>query len=202
MNAMRQKIIIAIVSFVTIGAVAIFMSTAVRAIYYSPDSEVDAPPVAVISDPKVGPLEYPSKLLIPALSIDARIKFVGVNEKGNMATPGNFTDVAWYKYGTVPGQLGSAVMAGHVDNGLGLAGVFKHLDTLKKGDDIYVETKEGTKLHFVVFEVKAYPYTDVPTDVLFTRSGKAYLNLVTCVGNWIKEGKTYDQRLIVSALLQ
>ena len=37
----------------------------------------------------------------PALGIDAFVRHVGVNAQGDMATPGNFTDVGWYKYGTI-----------------------------------------------------------------------------------------------------
>src|SRR6185503_17165796 len=108
----------------------------------------------------------------------------------NMGTPSNFTDVAWYKYGTVPGQVGSAVIDGHVDNGLALAGVFKHLTDIKNGADVYVITKEGTKIHFVVQDIQSYPYKSVPTTLLFNQKDRARLNLVTCAGTWVPGDKT------------
>ena len=140
----------------------------------------------------------PKRLLIPSLSINANVQYVTVNAKGNMGTPNNFTDVSWYKPGTEPGMVGSAVMAGHVDNGLSLAGVFKKLDTIQVGADVYVQEANGTKLHFKVEKVISYPYTEVPVQAIFTSSdGSKRLNLITCVGAWVPGQKTYDRRLVV-----
>ena len=127
---------------------------------------------------------------------------VGTNGAGDMSDPSNFTDVAWYKYGTVPGQIGSAVIDGHVDNGLSLAGVFKHLKDIQSGDDIYVVTESGQKLHFVVSSVDSYPYKDAPTAQIFEQNDKAYLKLLTCTGAWVPGDRTYDHRLVVTAVLE
>lgn len=117
-----------------------------------------------------------------------------------MAVPTNFTDVGWYRYGTVPGRDGSAVMAGHVDNALGLAGVFKRLDTIRSGDDVFVDTENGRRIHFVVTDVTAYPYDQVPTDKLFNQGGESYLKMITCAGSWIQKNRSYNQRLVVTAV--
>lgn len=176
----------------------VFFGTLVRALWYAPDAQVPAPDLAAEAPGKDVPAtHFPERLLIPRLHIDAAVQYVGVNAKGDMATPSNFTDVAWYKYGAVPGQLGSAVIAGHVDNGLKLDGVFKRLGDLKVGDDVYVQRRDGARLHFVVTEIKSYPYKSVPTDRLFERADRTRLNLVTCEGGWVGAEKTYDHRLIV-----
>lgn len=141
--------------------------------------------------------DSPSRLLIPSIKVDAHVQHVGINSKGNMSTPTNFTDVAWYKPGTTPGQSGSAVMAGHVDNGLGLKGVFKNLNQLNVGDDVYVQQKDGTRLHFVVEHIKSYPYTDIPAAEIFGATDGKRLNLITCLGEWLANQKTYSERLVV-----
>jgi sortase (surface protein transpeptidase) len=143
----------------------------------------------------------PVLLTIPSLDIKAKVQYVGVNAKGNMGTPNNFKDVSWYKPGAVPGEVGSAVMAGHVDNGLALSGVFKHLEDIQVGEVVEVERKDGVKLKFIVEAVKMYPYKDVPVASVFTSKSGAHLNLVTCVGAWIPGQKTYDQRLVVYTTL-
>lgn len=143
----------------------------------------------------------PVRLLIPALSIDAHVQYVGVTTGGEMGVPNNFTDVAWYRNGTLPGMAGSAVMDGHVDNGLALPGVFKYLERIKIGDSVYVETRDERMLHFVVYDTEIYPYKDVPMDKLFAESDAARLNLITCQGSWLPGDKTYDQRLVVYATL-
>ena len=118
-----------------------------------------------------------------------------------MAAPSSFSDVGWYKYGPTPGELGSAVFAGHVDNGLGLPGVFKRLDELRPGDELHVQTEEGEDIRFTVSEVEVYPYDAVPTDRLFEQEGAPHLNLVTCTGSWVSGERTYDARLVVYAVL-
>lgn len=141
----------------------------------------------------------PSRLIIPKLSVDAKVQAMGLTRKGNMAAPSNYTDVSWYKLGATPGALGSAVMAGHVDNAAGLAGVFKNLDRLAVGDDVYVTDKNGKKLHFRVTAKKIYPYNLSGAELkkVFGATDAAHLNLITCTGEWVEELKTNDKRLVV-----
>lgn len=182
----------------TLCAVAIFTTTIVRAFFYSPDTEIPVPPDQAL---ETSPLQHPRRLAIPSLGIDTMVQEVGVNTEGNMGVPSNFTDVGWYKYGVVPGGRGSAVIAGHVDNGLGLSGVFKKLDEIEIGDEIIVEREDGGQLTFVVTGKKSYPYDAVPTEIIFNPAGSQRLNLITCGGSWVKSAKTYDQRLVVFAKL-
>jgi LPXTG-site transpeptidase (sortase) family protein len=191
-----------IVATVTLAAGVVFATTLVRATLYAPDSEVASTTLAAAAPARDAmPGDLPKRLRIPALGIDAFVRHVGVNSEGNMATPGNFTDAGWYKYGTVPGFTGSAVIDGHVDNALSLDGVFKRLGDLKAGDDIYVDTASSTALHFVVQEVVSYPTEDVPAERIFRADDAARLNLITCDGTWIQGKKEYDRRLVVYAAL-
>lgn len=196
----RRRIARFFATGISLGAALIFATTAVSALWYAPDSEVPVPEFEGALE-LVSPEQYPTRLRIPALDIDAHMQELGINAKGNMATPNNFTDVGWYKFGTPPGLVGSAVVAGHVDNGLGLAGVFKNLSEIRIGDNIYIEKKDGEELRFVVTEMQVYPYTHVPRDILFSRRDVARLNLITCEGAWVAGERTYDQRLVVYAEL-
>ncbi|MDB5225741.1 MAG: class sortase [Candidatus Adlerbacteria bacterium] len=192
-----------IVALITAAASVVFATTLARAVWYAPDIEMASSTLAAAAPARQAePGDLPERLRIPALGIDAHVKQVGINEAGNMATPGNFTDAGWYKYGTVPGFEGSAVMDGHVDNALALDGVFKHLGDLAPGDEIYVDTASSTPLRFVVVRVESYAAAEVPLDELFNKKGGAYLHLVTCDGAWIKDKKEYDRRLVVYAELR
>lgn len=143
----------------------------------------------------------PETLVIPDINVNASIEQIGLTSKGNVGTPTAFKDAAWYKLGTRPGEVGSAIIDGHVDNGLGLAGVFKNLHKLTPGDDVYVVQHDGTKLHFRVEKVETYPYNVIPTSDIFQSSDGARLNLITCEGEWIKDQKTYNARLVVYTTL-
>jgi sortase A len=183
------------VAVITVLAIAIFVWTALRALFYAPDSEARVPTWAMIA---IAPdSSKPVRLQIPSLHIDANVQNVGLNAMGNVQAPDNFTDVGWYKYGTVPGYLGSAVIDGHVDNGLALSGVFKHLEDIKVGDQVYIITQGGSKLHFVVTDIVQYPYTNAPINLIFGQNDTPRLNLITCTGTWVAGKDTYSERLVV-----
>jgi len=185
-------------------AALVFVVTLVHALWYAPDGSTYAPAAVAASTPAsaLAPASDPLRLVIAALHIDAKVQYVGLTAAGNIGTPDNFTDVAWYKDGVVPGQPGSAIIDGHVDNGLGLDGVFKHLSDIQVGDDIEVQTASGTPLQFTVTNVASYPYQNVPPGALFQNSAVPELTLITCEGTWVQSGRTYDHRLVVTATLQ
>ncbi len=203
-----KAIIASIIAFV---AMAIFVITVVNSTAYSPENEISLPtarieytiPTATPSgtgSPSVA-AEYPLRLLIPSIKVDANIQRVGITKSGNMAPPSNFTDAGWYKLGTIPGQVGSAVIAGHVDNALSLPGVFSRLQDVRVGDSVYIDTEGGERLRFKVTDATVYNYKDVPTDMIFNQTGKARIRLITCGGTWVQSDKSYDERLVVTAEL-
>lgn len=173
-----------------------------RGLYYAPNNEsTELMPVATVEAAGTEDTAHtlPERLLIPRLNIDASVQHLGITKSGDMAAPNNFVDVSWYKFGTVPGDVGSAVIAGHEDNALALDGVFKHLEDLELGDDVYVTTEGGARLRFKVVDKKIYPYnlTGPELEKVFTRADKARLNLITCAGKWLAEAHTNDQRLVI-----
>lgn len=186
-------------------AMLIALVTLVRAMFYTPTLEdiglrpthyENRPDPTLTTDTKIK-AGFPKYLRIPEININANIQYVGVARSGNMAVPTNYTDVGWYKYGTLPGEKGSAVMAGHVDNSLGMDGVFKHLDELEPGDDVYVERGDGTKLHYKVVRKDIYPYNAGPVAEIFSRDDDEWLNLITCTGEWVPEARTNSLRLVI-----
>jgi sortase (surface protein transpeptidase) len=194
---MRAKPLTILAAIMVLGGSFVFGATIVRALFWAPNGEVSLPPGEVAHTLDIPPSEIPERLIIPSLDIDTDVQDVGIGKSGNMAVPSNYSDVGWYRYGTVPGQVGSAVMDGHADNGFALPGVFKHLEDIEKGADVYVVTRAGTRLHFKVVEVTEYPLKEVPLEKLFNRSDASRLNLITCTGRWIKGDETYDHRVVV-----
>lgn len=142
-------------------------------------------------------MSVPSRLRIPLLGIDARVQLVGRTIAGAMATPNNFTDVGWYTGGPRPGEQGSAVITGHLDNALSLDGVFKRLGDLRIGDEVYVDTATGEHVLFRVIKIALYPYQKVPLNEVFSQTDGTYLNLITCAGTWLPKQRSYDHRLVV-----
>jgi hypothetical protein len=148
---------------------------------------------------------HPVQLSIPAIHVDAPVMNVGKNAQGLMDAPVSqavnspyWTHVFWYAPGAAPGQPGNAVIAGHVDRVGGDPAVFWYLKNLAPGDDVYVTTVQGQKLHFTVERVVSYPASAPSAQVInavFGPTSAHHLNLITCSGVWTGHG--YDQRLVV-----
>ncbi len=147
--------------------------------------------------PQFSVIGEPAQLIIPSIHVDAPIKPVGIDAKGNVGVPSDATHVAWYKYGPRPGMPGAAVMDGHLDTKTVPQAVFYNLDQLKPGGEIDVRTADGKKLVFKVTSVKKYAYDESVKDIFISKSGAPELNLITCTGDWVPEKKIYNERLVV-----
>lgn len=141
----------------------------------------------------------PDRLIIDKLGVNAYVQYVGLARSGNMAVPTNFKDVGWYKLGPEPGEAGNSVMAGHLDNAIGLPGVFKNLNKLEAGDIVKVKNTEGKILQFKVTNKKTYSYNNPNTSEVFEGGAKKRLVLITCGGSWLQGERSYDERLVVFA---
>ncbi len=205
MKKLNDKIKIIFLSTVTIVTFSYIITTF---IYFSPNDEILLPAtyekkpsenISPIPQKQINNSEFTPRLTIPSLKISTKIQNVGITKRGNMSTPNNFFDVGLYKYGTYPGEKGSAIIAGHVNNGLGFKAVFGNLNDIKIGDDIYVEMIEGKKVHFTVISSSEYDYNS-SADTVFNQNDGYYLKLITCSGTWIPEFHTHDKRLVVTAI--
>ncbi|HYF13105.1 MAG TPA: class F sortase [Candidatus Paceibacterota bacterium] len=202
---MTERFSIFVVTLLTIAAIITFAATLVSAsLTYM--NEDDLEPIASSTE-EVREVSTPVKqniptdITIPAIEVEAKVVDVGIGKTGNMAVPRSYSEAGWYRYGTTPGKRGSAVINGHADNGFGLDAVFKNIGELEPGDEIYIETKGGKELTFVVEDVQTYDVEDVPLQRLFNRADTSRLNLITCTGEWDEEKKAYDQRIVVYAKL-
>ena len=137
----------------------------------------------------------PIRLIIPAINIKTTIQQLGVNPKGEMEVPNSILEAGWFKNGSVPGEIGSAVIAGHLDGESGEAGVFADLYKLKENDLIYIEDDKGESFVFVVREKRIL--NSGYAEEVFSLNDGVYLNLVTCDGVWDLNKKSYNKRLVV-----
>lgn len=139
----------------------------------------------------------PMHLTIPAINVNAGIQYVGVTTNGSMGVPSNTVDVGWFKLGPHPGQIGSAVIDGHLNGKNGENGVFANLYKLKKGDKLYIKDSNGATISFTVR--KTHIYNPGYADEVFSKNDSVHLNLITCDGMWDEKSKSYSKRLVVFA---
>jgi sortase (surface protein transpeptidase) len=149
------------------------------------------------------PPPIPVGISIPEARVDARVIPVGVTDAGNLDVPPNFVEAGWYMSGTRPGDVGSAVIDGHVDTGgwVPMPGIFKHLRDLESRDIITVRMSDGTDVRFSVTESNVYDKNKFPGELIFHENDAAYLKIITCHGKWLPSENTYADRLVVTAVL-
>lgn len=141
--------------------------------------------------------DLPTRLIISKININVPIENVGQDSNGIMEIPKDTQDVGWFELGKKPGEIGSAVIAGHYGLYKGVPTIFNELHELEKGDEISVEDKSGNMTTFIVKESKKYnPIADT-TEIFSSDDEKAHLNLITCDGAWNKDSKSFDQRLVI-----
>jgi len=142
-------------------------------------------------------VELPLRLKIPVINVDAAVYYVGLTSDGTMDIAKDPDKVAWYEFGPRPGEIGSAVIAGHYGWIGDKGSIFNDIHTLKKGDELSVTDEKGTVIIFVVREIRQYNPESDATTVFKSNDGKSHLNLITCSGVWENHEQSYSNRLIV-----
>ncbi|GAB2723566.1 class F sortase [Kitasatospora kifunensis] len=144
----------------------------------------------------------PTRVKIPSLGVDAPLTGLSLQPDGVLEAPDpNDTKRAgWYKDGTRPGAVGTAVIAGHVDSMTGPA-VFYKLGLLKKGSDIEVDQADGHTALFTVDAVETYPLNAFPDAQVYDAADRPELRLITCGGDFNKKEQKYLGNTVVYAHL-
>jgi sortase (surface protein transpeptidase) len=114
--------------------------------------------------------------------------------------PSGTQQPGWFDLGPTPGQLGSAVLLGHVDSYLG-PGVFFELRTLAAGDQVDVGLSDGVTAQFTVNAVAQYSKQQFPSQRVYGSDGSSELQLVTCGGVFDHQTGSYLSNVVVYSSL-
>jgi sortase (surface protein transpeptidase) len=147
------------------------------------------------------PASKPVSLRIPSIGVDAPVDMLGLNSDGAVQVPAQPMHAGWYTDSASPGQLGAAVLLGHVDFYTTGPAVFYSLGSLNPGAAITVVRQDGTGATFTVTAVREYPKSDFPTaEVYYAPGDSAQLRLVTC-GSWDPDMHAYTGNTVAFATL-
>lgn len=140
----------------------------------------------------------PVHLTVPAIGVSADLLRLGLRKDRTVEVPApsQAEYPGWYELGTLPGQVGSAVILGHVDSTTGPA-VFYELRSLEPGDLVDVRLDDGAVAHFAVEDVLSYLNEDFPARKVYTSHGYRALNLVTCGGEYDEARGGYQSNVVV-----
>lgn len=145
----------------------------------------------------------PQQLQIPAIGVSTDLLQLGLNPDHSVQVPplGRNSEAGWYKYSPTPGQLGPAVILGHVDSARYGPAVFFRLGALRPGNTLSITRADHTTAVFRVDRVVSYPKDHFPTLEVYGNTGNAALRLITCGGKFDLTTRNYESNIVAYASL-
>jgi Sortase domain len=160
-----------------------------------PDGRLTAPLGAAANQVAARPV----RLVIPAIGVRTALIRLGTTSSGSLQVPPTTAVAGWYDGSPRPGEIGSAVIAGHVDSFRG-PGVFFRLRLLRQADRVYVRRSDGSLVSFRVTAVREYRKDRFPTAAVYGPVPDAQLRLITCGGTFDPALRSYLSNVVVFAV--
>ncbi|MGX1269813.1 class F sortase [Streptomyces phaeoluteigriseus] len=131
------------------------------------------------------PPSPPDRVRIPSIRVDAPLVGLGLTASGSLDVPPAAKEnlAGWYESGTTPGETGTAIVAGHVDNADGPA-VFYGLGAVRRGATIEVDRRDGGVAVFTVDAVEVYDARAFPDEKVYGAAARPELRVITCGGGY------------------
>ena len=137
---------------------------------------------------------------IPAIGVSSDIELLTLDSAGALLPPVDFNRAGWYSAGVIPGQIGPAIIAGHIDS-ITAPAVFANLHKMTPGMKILVSLSNGTVLTFAADRSQVAPKTQFPSNSVYGAVPNPQLRVITCDGTFNHSTGHYDDNLVVFATL-
>jgi Sortase domain len=160
-----------------------------------PPAGMVAAPVRPVTAARVA---RPVYLSIPVIGVHTRLIRLGLTARGTMQVPASTSVAGWYTGSPPPGQVGSAIIVGHIDSYRG-PGVFFRLRLLRPGDRVYVRHANGTLTVFRVYAGHIYAKDHFPTQQIYGPVPGPELRLITCGGTFDAAIGSYLNNVVIYA---
>ena len=136
---------------------------------------------------------------IPRLQLSGQLDELAVADDGELLAPDDPARAGWYAGGVVPGDLGPAIVGGHVDSRRG-PGVFFALRSLRPDDVVEITRSDGQVARFSVTSVQQVAKEQFPTAAVYGPTPRPELRLITCGGRFDREARSYTDNVVVEAV--
>lgn len=151
----------------------------------------------------VAPLTFSpaERVGIKGIQVEAPVMPVGLDEEGWVdAPPAEDPNLAgWFTGAVSPGEKGTSVIVGHVDNQQGPA-VFYGLGSLKKGNRVEVLRRDRKTAVFEIYGIEVFEKDNFPGSRVYSDKGAPELRVITCGGGFSKRSG-YDGNVVAFARL-
>lgn len=144
----------------------------------------------------------PTSIDIPSIDATSSLIKLGLNEDKSIEVPpvDQPRQAGWYEYGPTPGEVGPAVILGHID-GDHHEGIFWRLHELRPGATVTVHRQNGSTVTFTVTKVVDVHKSAFPTSAVYGNTTDPELRLITCDGAFDATTGHYLDNFIVYATM-
>ena len=184
-----------LVGAVMVGVAAAALLVPAIPLPSTPNPVAEAVPVAAVARPQVAAVS----IAIPSLDLSGPLDELGVADDGELLAPDDPSRAGWYAGGVVPGDLGPAIVGGHVDSRRG-RGVFFALRSLRPGDVVDITRSDGRVARFSVSRVQQVAKDRFPTAAVYGPTPRPELRLITCGGRFDRTARSYTDNVVVEAV--
>jgi Sortase domain len=149
-----------------------------------------------LAEPVTMAVAPPVALQIPAIGVRTSLTRLGLTRQGTLQVPSSPSVAGWYTGSPRPGEIGSSIIAGHIDSSYG-PGVFYRLRELHPGNLMYVRQADSRLAIFRVTGVHQYSKAHFPTAAVYGPVPDAELHLITCGGRFDYATHSYLSNIVV-----
>jgi Sortase domain len=211
----RKPAWVAVVVLATLGAVLLGLGLLSQQYAPQPSAAAGAAPPAALptaaastgaAQTQMGlvlPRSLPLALALPSIGVQSELLALGLNPDHTVQVPplGPVSQAGWYQQSPTPGQVGPAILLGHIDSARYGPGVFFKLGALKPGDAVEVTRADHTVAVFRVDRVVSYPKASFPSLEVYGNTPNAQLRLITCGGVFDPAARSYESNIVAFASL-
>ena len=167
----------------------------------APGGDPQPTPVPVSASRPVGSMTptHPVHITIAAIGVASTVGELRTDGDGELVAPDDAATAGWLSSGVVPGEVGPAVVGGHVDSRHG-PGVFFGLHRVRPGDVVEIGRSDGATVRFAVTAVRQFPKERFPTEAVYGPTPAAELRLITCGGAFDRAARHYPDNVVVDAV--
>ncbi len=140
----------------------------------------------------------PVRLTIPEIGVDSSLEKLHQDSRGVLVAPEYADQAGWWSKGVVPGDVGAAVIVGHLDTIQGPA-VFVRLKQLRPGDLIEIRMSDDRTVRFEVDGSHVVDKALFPSKQVYGATPDAQLRLITCSEPFDPVAHSYTDNLVLFA---
>ncbi|MFK5635460.1 MULTISPECIES: class F sortase [unclassified Ornithinimicrobium] len=144
----------------------------------------------------------PATVTVHDIGVESVLQPLGLNDDGSLEVPApgsRYDEAGWFTGSPRPGEVGPAVLLGHVNGIAGAPSVFYRLAELRAGHRVTVTRDDGSQAVFEVYRVEQYPKNSFPSAAVYGDTTGPELRLITCAGTWDPGTGHYRDNTVVYA---